>query len=62
MREWVARFRFPDKAEAYFGTVRAESEMQAEQAAFALWKTIMPIEPPSVFTMVPGSIRLELNA
>lgn len=61
MRQWVARFQFEGCEPAYFGTVVADSEMMAEQAAFAAWRRVFPTEPPRVFTMVPGAIRLELE-
>lgn len=60
-REWVARARYPGKDEFWFGTVAAESEMEAERAAFALWATIMPIGPPAVFVMVPGILILQVG-
>jgi hypothetical protein len=61
MREWVAKFQYPGKRLCYFGTVRAETEMQAEQLARKRWKETLPFDPPNVFTMIPGSIILQLN-
>lgn len=60
-RQWVAKFRYPGKTECYFGTVTAESEMQAEQEARKSWSEVFPIDPPSVFTMYPGQIILNLS-
>lgn len=60
-REWVARFKYDGFDECYFGTVTAESEMEAETKAFERWAEIFPIAPPRTFTMIPGCMILRLD-
>lgn len=59
--QWVARFQYPGLKPCYFGTIIAETEMQAERIAHEAWAQTLPFPPPNTFIMERGFLALHLE-
>lgn len=55
------RASFPDKGTFYFGTVYAETEREAEIEIIFLWNATFPFQPPEKFSLIPGSVIVNLD-
>ncbi|MEY2882390.1 MAG: hypothetical protein RL490_114 [Pseudomonadota bacterium] len=55
LRHWCAECRYPGLEPFIFGTVQAESEMQAIRALADLWITIVPFPAPPMIPL-PGML------
>lgn len=55
LRHWCARCAYPGLKPFLFGTVQAESELQALRALQALWAEICP-HPAPPMAPLPGTL------
>lgn len=55
-RHWCAALQFPGKAPFLFGTVQAETELEALRAAEVAWAAVFPIPMPAGAVMHPGTL------
>lgn len=53
-RHWVGRCCYPGKKPFLFGTVQAETELEALRALDVLWAEISPHAMPPEVAMLPG--------
>lgn len=53
-RHWVGRLCYPDKEPFLFGTVQAETELEAIRELGSAWAEISPYPMPPVAAILPG--------
>jgi len=54
-RNWVAKCQYPGLNEFLFGTVFAESELEAERALIVLLNETVPVMP-KMLAILPGAV------
>lgn len=55
-RIWFGLCQFAGLRAFHLGNVEAESEMEAELALLALWREMIPCDPPRMIQCIPGHI------
>lgn len=59
MRSWCFEFQYPGLAPCLMGTVwtrHGAPHHEIEAACVAVWRAVMPFDPPPITKIVPGMI------
>jgi len=55
-RHWCGILRYPGRESFYFGTVQAETELEALRKLEAAWRVLSPHPMAPVEAMLPGTL------